>query len=210
MRSREPFVVLGLVIVALVASGIAPFDRTTWWLEVVPVLIAVPVLLLTGRRFPLTPLLYRLVSIHALVLILGAHYTYARVPIGEWARDAFHLARNPYDRFGHFLQGFTPAIAAREVLLRTSPLQRGGWLFFIVLSIALAISAAYELTEWAAAVVGGEAADEFLGTQGDVWDTQWDMFLALLGAVAAQGALARLHDRQLASVTGPGHRITDR
>ena len=132
------------------------------------------------------------------MLILGAHYTYARVPLGDLGPGALHLARNPYDRLGHFVQGFVPAILAREILLRTSPLRPGGWLFFLVLSVCLAFSAAYELIEWAAAVAGGEAADAFLGTQGDVWDTQWDMFLALLGATAAQLLLGRLHDRELA------------
>jgi putative membrane protein len=194
---REPLVLLGLTIGALVVSGIAPHDRTTWWLEVFPIFVVAPILVATARRFPLTPLLYRLVFFHALVLALGAHYTYARVPLGEWARDAFHLARNPYDRFAHCVQGFVPAIAAREVLLRTSPLRRGGWLFFLVSCVALAISAVYELLEWAAALAGGEEASAFLGTQGDVWDSQWDMFLALLGALAAQLALGRVHDRQL-------------
>jgi putative membrane protein len=198
VKLREPLVLLGLTAVALALSGISPFDRTTWWLEVFPVLLAAPLLVATARRFPLTPLLYRLIFLHALVLILGAHYTYARVPLGEWARDAFHLARNPYDRFGHFMQGVTPAMAAREVLLRTSPLRRGGWLFVLVSCVALAVSAVYELVEWAAALAGGEAADSFLGTQGDVWDTQWDMFLALLGALAAQLALGRVHDQELA------------
>jgi putative membrane protein len=202
LRAREPLVLLALTSVALVLSGIGPYDRTTWWLEVLPVLVAAPVLVATARRFPLTPLLYRLAFVHALVLIVGGHYTYARVPLGEWARDVFHLARNPYDRLGHFMQGFTPAIAAREVLLRTSPLRPGGWLFGLVVAVALAISAAYELVEFAAASIGGAAAEEFLGTQGDLWDTQWDMFLALIGALTAQLTLWRVHDRQLANLPG--------
>jgi putative membrane protein len=200
VKRREPLVLLALTAVALVVSGIGPHDRTTWWLEVLPVLVVAPVLVATARRFPLTPLAYRLIFVHALVLILGGHYTYARVPLGDWARDFFHLERNPYDRFGHVMQGFVPAIATREVLLRTSPLRRGGWLFFVVLCVVLAISAAYEMLEWAAAEVGGDEASAFLGTQGDEWDTQWDMFLALLGAGVALIALGRVHDRQLEGV----------
>jgi putative membrane protein len=183
---------------SLIVSGIAPRDRTTWWLEVFPVLLGAPILFATAARFPLTPLVYTLLAIHALILILGGHYTYAEVPLGFWVRDALGLARNHYDRLGHFAQGFIPAILAREILLRTSPLRRGRWLFFLVTATCLAISALYELIEWWAALAGGAAADAFLGTQGDVWDTQWDMFLALLGAVTAQLALSRVHDRALA------------
>jgi putative membrane protein len=195
-------VLLVLVGAALVASGIAPRDRTTWWLEVFPVLLGAPILIATAARFPLTPLLYTLLAIHALILILGSHYTYAEVPLGFWARDAFGFERNHYDRLGHFAQGFVPAILAREILLRTSPLRRGRWLFFLVTATCLAISALYELIEWWAALAGGEAADAFLGAQGDVWDTQWDMFLALLGALTAQLALGRTHDRALARLGG--------
>jgi putative membrane protein len=152
----------------------------------------------TYRRFRLTPLLYRLIFLHALVLILGGHYTYARVPAGFWVQDWFDLARNHYDRFAHLVQGFVPAVLAREVLLRRTPLRPGGWLFVLVTSVCLAFSACYELLEWASAVIGGSAAGDFLGTQGDVWDTQWDMFMALVGAVVAQVALGRVHDRELA------------
>ncbi len=194
---REPLVLLALTVLALLVSGIQPYDRATWWLEVAPVLIAVPVLLATGKAFPLTPLLYRLIFLHALVLILGGHYTYARVPLGFWVQDLFDLARNHYDRLGHVMQGFVPALVAREVLLRRSPLVPGRWLFFLVTCVALAISATYELVEWGVAVIAGEGAVEFLGTQGDPWDSQWDMFLALLGALAAQLLLVRVHDRQL-------------
>jgi len=194
---REPAVLLGVAAVALVASGIAPYDRTTWWLEVAPVLIGAPILVATRRRFPLTPLLYRLLLVHALILMLGGHYTYARVPLGEWVRDALDLARNHYDRLGHFAQGFVPAILAREVLLRRSPLSPGGWTFLATTSICLAFSAFYEMIEWWTALIGGGSAEAFLGTQGDPWDTQWDMFLALVGAVAAQALLARVHDRQI-------------
>jgi putative membrane protein len=197
-RRREPIVLLVLGTVALAVSGIGPYDRTTWWLEVAPIFLGVPVLAATYRRFPLTPLAYRLILVHALILMAGGHYTYARVPLGFWVRDLLGLARNHYDRLGHFAQGFVPAILVREVLLRRTPLRRGGWLFFLVTSVCLAVSACYEFVEWWSAVVGGTAADAFLGTQGDVWDTQWDMFIALLGAVAAQLALSRLHDRELA------------
>jgi putative membrane protein len=200
---REPAVLLAAAVILLVVSGIGPYDRATWWLEIAPILIAVPVLVLTARRFPLTPLAYRLLFLHALVLMAGGHYTYARVPAGAWVQDAFHLSRNPYDRLGHLMQGFVPAILAREVLLRASPLRRGGWLFFLVLCVCLAVSAAYELVEWAAAVTFGSAAAEFLGTQGDPWDTQWDMFCALIGATLAQLTLAGVHDRQLAALRAP-------
>lgn len=202
-RRREPLVLLAVVLAALGLSAVEPFDRVTWWLEVAPVIAAVPVLLLTARRFPLTPLAYRLIAVHALILILGGHYTYARVPLGFWVQEAFGFARNHYDRLGHFAQGFVPAMLAREVFLRQTPLRRGGWLSFLVCCFALALSASYEFIEWWAAVIGGGAAHEFLGTQGDVWDTQWDMFLALLGAIAAQLLLARQHDRELERLLGP-------
>jgi putative membrane protein len=198
----------GLLLVVIVAavglalSGIAPNDRMTWWLEVGPVLIAVPLLAATFRGFPLTPLAYALVAIHAAILMLGAHYTYAEVPLGNWVRDAFDLERNHYDRLGHFAQGFVPAIVAREILLRTSPLRAGAWLFTLVVCVALAISAFYEFLEWCSALLGGIAAEKFLGTQGDVWDTQWDMFLAMCGAIVAQLLLARRHDREIRDIRG--------
>jgi putative membrane protein len=195
---REPLLLLALALIALVVSGVGPKDRLTWLLEVAPVLIGAPILVATARRFPLTPLLYRLLFVHALILILGAHYTYAEVPLGEWAKETFGFARNHYDRLGHLAQGFVPAILAREILLRKSPLGPGGWLRLFVTSICLAFSAFYELLEWATALLSGEAATAFLGTQGDVWDTQWDMFFALCGALLAQALLSRLHDRQLA------------
>ena len=156
-----------------------------------------PVLVATRRRFPLTPLAYRLIFVHALVLMLGGRYTYAEVPLGFWAQDALGLARNHYDRLGHFVQGFVPAILAREILIRKSPLRAGGWLFFLATCVCLSVSAVYELVEWWTAVATGDAATAFLGTQGDPWDTQWDMFLALLGALTAQLTLARVHARQL-------------
>ena len=205
MTGREPLVLLIVGAVLLVVSGIGPHDRVTWVLEVAPILIAVPILLLTARRFPLTPLAYRLVFVHALILMLGGHYTYAEVPAGFWMKRMLGLARNPYDRLGHIAQGFVPAIVVREVLIRRSPLRPGKWLTFLVLCVCLAISALYELVEWWAAVIGGEGADAFLGTQGDQWDTQWDMFLALLGAASALLLLSRLHDRQIATLEETSH-----
>src|SRR5436190_6158643 len=192
-----------IVGVALVVSRIAPYDPTTWWLEIFPVLIAGPALVLTARRFPLTRLTYTLLAGHALILIVGGHYTYARVPLGFWIQDLLSLARNDYDRLGHFVQGFVPAILIREVLLRTSPLRPGRWLFVLVTASCLAFSACYEFFEWWSALAGGHAADAFLGTQGDVWDTQWDMFSALIGAITAQLVLARIHDRSLANLLQP-------
>jgi putative membrane protein len=181
----------------LVWSAIAPHDRLTWFLEIAPLVVAVPLLGLTWRRFPLTPLVYVLIALHAVILMVGGHYTYAEVPVGFWVQQALGLARNHYDRLGHFAQGFVPAMIAREVYLRRTPLRRGGWLFFLVTCTCLAISAFYEFTEWWAALAGGDSATAFLGTQGDVWDTQWDMFLAFLGSLAAQLTLARVQDRQL-------------
>ena len=199
------FAVLVLVALGgLLITGIAPLERSTWWLEVAPVVVALPILLWTRKRFPLTPLVYGLIAVHAVVLMVGGHYTYAKVPLGFWAQHAFDLSRNPYDRLGHFVQGFVPAIVAREILLRCTPLQRGGWLSFIVVAICLAISACYEFIEWWTALIAGEGAAAFLGTQGDVWDTQWDMFIALLGAMAAVLLLSRAHDRALARLGGTG------
>ena len=198
MTGRELRALLGVGAIALAVSGVAPHDRLTWVLEVAPILIAVPVLIATARRFPLTPLAYRLIFVHALILMVGGHYTYAEVPLGDWVADALGLVRNPYDRLGHFAQGFVPAVVVREILIRRSPLRAGKSLAFLVVCVCLAISAAYELVEWWSALIGGENADAFLGTQGDQWDTQWDMFMALVGAVAALVLLGRLHDRQIA------------
>jgi putative membrane protein len=196
--SRRAFAFVCVVAaIGLVWSGIAPYDRLTWWLEVGPVIVAVPVLALTWRRFPLTWLVYGLIAVHAAILMYGGAFTYARVPLGFWLQDLLDFARNPYDRIGHLAQGFVPALIAREILLRRTPLRRGGWLFFIVCCIALAISAFYEFLEWWSAVIGGGSAEAFLGTQGDVWDTQWDMFLALCGAVLGQLTLSGVQDRAL-------------
>ncbi len=208
MSGRGLLLLLAATAVALVISGMHPYDRTTWVLEVLPVLVGVPLLIATWRRFPLTPLVYWLLFVHALILMLGGHYTYARGPLGFWVQDLLDLGRNHYDRLGHFAQGFVPAMLAREILLRKTPLRRGGWLFFLATSVCLAFSAFYEFTEWWAAVIGGSAADAFLGTQGDVWDTQWDMFLALVGAVTAQLLLSRWHDRQLERMGSPEDRST--
>lgn len=182
----------------LLLSGLSPYDRLTWWMEVLPVVIAWPILAATRRSHPLTPLAYLLVFLHACVLMMGGAYSYARVPIGFEVQEWLGLDRNPYDKLGHFFQGLVPALLAREILIRGAYVHGRRMLFFLVVCVALAISAVYELIEWWAALVMGQGADEFLGTQGDQWDTQSDMFTALLGAVAAQLSLARVHDRQLA------------
>ena len=189
-----------IVLAALVASGIAPTDRPTWLMEVAPVLIALPILIATRQRFPLTDLLAVLIALHALVLILGGTYTYAHVPFGFWLQDMLGTARNPYDKIGHFMQGFVPAMVAREILLRGDFVRGRRMVGFLCVCVAMAISACYELIEWGAAVALGQGADEFLGTQGDVWDTQSDMFMALIGASTALLLLARWHDRQLAAL----------
>ena len=199
-RDREPLALLVATLVALAISGIQPYDRTTWVLEIAPILVALPFLCATYTRFRFTPLAYRLIALHALVLMIGGHYTYARVPAGFWVQQALHLARNNYDRLGHLMQGFVPAIVSRELLLRRTPLARDRWLFTIVVCVCLAISAAYELVEWATAEAMGSTADAFLATQGDPWDTQWDMFCALIGANASLLALSAVHDKQLAAL----------
>jgi len=190
-----------LMLFILVITGISPeADRLTWIMETVPVMIALPVLWLSYQRFPLTILTYRLLAFWGLILIYDGMYTYAENPLFNWIQVEFDLERNHYDRFAHFVQGFVPAILIREILLRTSPLQQGKWLFFIVSAICLAISACYEFIEWWAAIVNAQAAEAFLGTQGDVWDTQWDMLLALLGSIIAQLTLWRVQDKQLKSL----------
>ena len=197
-----PLRLYSAALIALLAlSAWRPYDLATWAMEVAPVVVVLPLLWATHQRFPLTPLLYALIFVHAAVLVLGGHYTYARVPLGFWMQEAFGLARNPYDGIGHFMQGFVPAIAARELLLRHTGLQRGAWLVTVIVLACLGTSAIYELIEWGAAVAIGQGADEFLGTQGDPWDTQKDMALAGVGALVAQLALARWHDRQLARLT---------
>jgi putative membrane protein len=190
-----------LLVLLLVLSGLHPFDRATWWMEVAPILVVLPVLVFTHRRMPLTTVLYAGIFVHALVLMAGGSFTYARVPLGFWLQDMLDLARNPYDRVGHLMQGFVPAIAVREILLRGRFVRGPRMLGFLVVCVVLAISACYEFIEWAAALLLGQGADEFLGTQGDPWDTQSDMFCALLGAVSALLLLSRLHDRQLQRLT---------
>lgn len=202
-RDRRTLILLAASVTGLfIWSVIAPRDYTTWALEAAPVVIAVIILATTYRRFPLTTLAYAAIGLHAAILLIGAHYTYAEVPLFNDLRDALGLGRNHYDRVGHFAQGFFPAIVAREILLRRSPLKPGKWLFFIVTCVCLAISAFYELIEWWTAVLADDAAVAFLGTQGDVWDTQWDMFLALTGALAAQILTGPAHVRALRRVPG--------
>jgi len=198
MRSiNEP---LTLVIAGLVLLGITaihPHDYTTWWMETAPIFIALPILVATYKSYTLTPLTYRLLFVHALILMVGGHYTYAEVPLGYWMEDWFGFVRNDYDKIGHFAQGFVPALLFRELLLRSSPLKRGKLLFTLVTACCLAISATYELIEWAAAISMGQGADAFLGTQGDPWDTQTDMLMALIGAICGQMALGKIQDGQL-------------
>lgn len=199
---RERTLIFFLVILGglLVATPVSPYDRVTWFMEVAPVLIAVPILVMTFRRFPLTPLLYYLIFLHAIILITGGAYTYARVPLGFWLQDLFLSSRNNYDKIGHFFQGFVPALAARELLIRCGYVSGRRIASVLAICIAMAISAWYELIEWAAAVVLGQKADEFLGTQGDPWDTQWDMFMCFVGAGFAMIGLSRVQDRQVASL----------
>lgn len=201
-RSR-PLGLAALLLVALLAlSGWQPFDRTTWLLEIFPILIALPLLAWSYRRFPLTTLLYGLIFCHAVVLMVGGAYSYARVPFGFQLADWLHLSRNPYDKIGHFFQGLVPALVAREILVRGAYVRGRKMLAFVVVAIVLAISATYELIEWAAAIGLGQGADEFLGTQGDPWDTQSDMFFALIGALTALLLFARWQDRQIGRMGG--------
>jgi putative membrane protein len=186
-----------LVSIFFIWSAIHPHDFFTWFLEVLPVLIAIPVLVMTCNKFPLTNLVYGLIAVHMLILLVGGHYTYAEMPLFSWMRDYYGWDRNYYDRLGHVAQGFVPAMIAREILLRTSPLRPGKWLFFIVVCVCLAISAFYEFIEWWVALASGSDAVAFLATQGDIWDTQWDMFLAFSGAISAQLLLTKAHMRQM-------------
>lgn len=202
---RTPWLILASVLlVALLAlSGLAPYDRLTWLMEVLPVMLALPILWLSYRRMPLSTLVYGCIFLHALVLMAGGTYTYARVPLGFWLADWLDLQRNPYDKIGHLFQGFVPALVAREILLRGRFVQGRRMLAFLVICVVLAISACYELIEWAAALAMGQGADEFLGTQGDPWDTQSDMFAALLGALLALVLLSGQQDRQIARLEQP-------
>ena len=199
---RLKLAVAAVLLLGLLAlSGAHPYDRLTWWLEVLPIIVVLPLLWFTRTRYPLTALLYAAIFLHAVVLMTGGAYTYARVPLGFYLADLFDLSRNPYDKIGHFFQGLVPALAVREILLRGAYVRGRRMLAFIVVCVVLAISATYELIEWGAALALGQGADEFLGTQGDIWDTQSDMFCALLGAITALLVFARLHDRQLQNLT---------
>lgn len=194
-------ILVAIWLVVFVWSAIGPKDYFTWFLEVVPAIVGLGVLVYSYRRFRLTDLVYVLILIHCLILMVGGHYTYAEVPPGFWVRDALGLGRNHYDRLGHFAQGFVPAMVAREIFVRRGVVNGAGWRYLLVVCFCLAFSACYELIEWWTAVSTGEAATAFLGTQGDVWDTQWDMFLALVGANVALLALGRWHDRELRELT---------
>ncbi len=203
MTDSRLLAALGFIVVAaLVWSGIAPYERATWVLEVLPAAIALPILFFTRKRFPLTTLLYVLIAAHALVLIVGGAWTYARVPFGFWLQELMHLSRNPYDKIGHFMQGLVPAMLAREILLRRAYLASKPMAAFHSGCVAMAISAVYELIEWWTALAAGGGATEFLGTQGDPWDTQSDMFFALIGATVGLLLLARWHDRQMQRLAG--------
>lgn len=207
MQQREKtvhLILLGTFCLGLVWSAISPHDYLTWALEVAPAVIAAVLLVCTYGSFRFTTLVYFLVCLHAFVLLVGGHYTYSEVPLFSWIQDSFGLSRNYYDRVGHLFQGFVPAIAAREILIRKSPVKKGGWLFFTVVCVTLAASAFYEFIEWWVALATGTAADEFLATQGDVWDTQWDMFMAFTGAVVSLLALGGTHDRAIGKLTRRG------
>lgn len=200
MSSSSPRAIPALyaaVVVALLWSAVGPFDRTTWWLEVAPIILVFPLLWATRHRFRLTTLVYVLIAVHAVILLVGGHWSYARVPAGFWVQEAFGMSRNPYDKLGHFAQGFIPAMVAREVFFRLRVINGRGWLVFVIVCVVLAVSATYELIEWGAALALGQGAEEFLGTQGDMWDTQSDMFMALVGSLTALGLLSRMHDAQL-------------
>lgn len=203
-RSKLLLFALAVLLVLLAWSGIKPYDRTTWVLEIFPIVIAVPILWANYKRFPLTTLLYVCIFLHAVVLMVGGAYTYARVPLGFQMAEILGLDRNPYDKIGHFFQGFVPALVAREVLLRGDYVRGRKMLAGIVICIVLAISATYEFIEWGAALALGQGADEFLGTQGDPWDTQSDMFCALIGSVVSLALLSRWHDRQMAGLPATG------
>ena len=203
LMSRERWLLAAAAALAALLgwSGWAPYDRQTWVMEVLPIMIALPIMILCYRRLPLTTLLYVLIFMHGLVLMLGGAYTYARVPLGFQLQDWLQLERNPYDRIGHLFQGFVPVMVAREILIRGDYVRGPRMLVFVCICMVLAVSASYELIEWAAALALGQGADQFLGTQGDVWDTQWDMFCALLGAMSALLLLSRVQDRQIARLT---------
>jgi len=201
MSSRLGLLIfLAVAVVGLCISGLAPSDRASWWLEVLPVVIALPLIGWTHQRFPLTWLAYLLITVYAVVLMIGAHYTYAHVPLGFWLQSALHLTRNNYDRIGHFAQGFVPAVVAREILLRDTPLRPGGWLSMIVVAVCMALSVCYELIEWWCGLIAGVGAGAFLDTQGNLWDAQWNMLWITIGALTALLVLSSAHDRALAAL----------
>jgi putative membrane protein len=202
-RERLALALGAVVAISLIVSGIAPTDRITWVMEVLPVVIAGAVIAITWKRFPLSTLLCILIAVHSIVLIVGGHYTYAHVPFGFWLQEMLGTMRNPYDKIGHFLQGLVPAMVAREIFVRGGYVAGRRMTAFLCICVALAVSAVYELIEWWAALAMGQGADEFLGTQGDQWDTQSDMFMALIGSCSALLALPRLHDRQIAALSSP-------
>lgn len=197
-RPYERPALIAVILLTLVWSGFRPYHVGAWAAEVFWVVVGLPLVVATSRRFPLTPLLERLLTLHAVFLMVGGHYTYSLAPIGNWIREVLELSRNPYDRIGHFLQGFVPAVLVREILVRLSPVKRGGWLFSLVVCVCLAFSAFFELLEWWAAVFTGAGREGALAEQWDPWDTQWDMLSCLIGAVSSQLILARRHDRELA------------
>ncbi len=199
-REYVPALIIVMALVVVAISGIGPHDRLTWFLEIAPIFAGVAILVYSYRRFPLSHLLYAFLLLHAVVLAVGGHYTYANVPAGFWVQEWLELSRHPYDRLGHLAQGFVPALLAREILIRRSPLENSKWLPFLVVCVCLSFSALYELIEWWAALILDQSADQFLGTQGDVWDTQWDMFMALIGAITALTTLGKAHDRSIAKV----------
>ena len=198
---RELWSLLLIVLAVLLWSVVAPHDYVIWVMEALPVMLAIPLLTATRVRFPLTRLAYYLIAVHGIILLVGAHYTYAKVPAGNWVAELLDIQRNHYDRFAHVVQGFVPAIIAREILIRFEVVQRGAWLFFLVICFCLGFSALYEIIEWQSAVWGGDSSMEFLGTQGDIWDAQWDMLLALSGSIIAQLLLVKRHDQQLQQIT---------
>ncbi len=202
MRTRSLALASALLLALLVVSGWNPYDRATWVMEVAPVVVALPMLWLTYRRYPLTTLLYACIFIHASILMLGGAYTYARVPLGYWIQGLFDLSRNPYDKVGHFAQGFVPALVAREIFMRGRYVRGRSMMAFLVVCVVMAISVTYEFVEWGAALALGQGAEAFLGTQGDVWDTQSDMLFALIGGVTALALFSRLHDREIEAL-GP-------
>jgi len=195
--SRAAAALLALALIALVVSSVHPYDRATWFMEVAPIFIAAPIMIATYRRFPLTDMLYMIIAVHALVLIFGGAYTYARVPLGDWLERLLALDRNPYDRIGHFMQGLTPALLAREIFLRGGYVAGRRMIPFLCVCVAMTVSACYELIEWWAALALGQGAEAFLGTQGDIWDTQGDMFSALIGSIVGLAVFSRFQDAQI-------------